>query len=191
MTKRIICGLHVHNSERWVGYCIASIYHAVDHIIIGITRQSSDKTRSILSSLRAIDPSKITIYDNDQTDLTDGGFGAVKTEMIKKCGELGADWILNAPTYCNICHGQNLHFSARTSKAKSGKNAGKEFSYAQMRCKTKDCWSTATLGKFADGSGYFWRDGGKFVKYEGGNNNKNSQTTKEDTALAPSDDIPF
>ena len=104
---------------------------------------------------------------------------------------VGADWILNAPTYCNICHGQNLHFSARTSKAKSGKNAGKEFSYAQMRCKTKDCWSTATLGKFADGSGYFWRDGGKFVKYEGGNNNKNSQTTKEDTALAPSDDIPF
>ena len=49
----------------------------------------------IVEELKKLDPSKITIYDNDSTDLTNGGFGAVKTEMIKKCGELGADWILN------------------------------------------------------------------------------------------------
>lgn len=106
---------------------------------------------------------------------------------------VGADWLLNAPTWCNHCKKSNLKFSARTSKAKSGKNIGKEFSYAQMRCKTKDCWATATIGKFADGSGYFWRDGGKFEKYDGprSNNNNNSQTTKEDTAQDPNDDIPF
>ena len=104
---------------------------------------------------------------------------------------VGADWLLNAPTYCNICGKSNLKFSARTSKAKSGKNAGKEFSYAQMRCKTKDCWSTATIGKFADGSGYFWRDGGKFEKYNGGNQNSNSQTTHDDTSQDGSDEIPF
>ena len=92
---KIIAGLHVHNSERWIGYCIASIYHAVDHILVGITRQSTDKSRMIIGVLQGLDPSKITIYDNDRTDLTEGGFGAVKTEMIQKCGELGADWILN------------------------------------------------------------------------------------------------
>lgn len=92
---KVFAGMHIHNCDKWIGYAIASVYHAVDHILVGITRQSNDRTRHIVEELRNIDPKKITIYDNDRTDMTKGGFGAVKTEMIKRCGSMGADWILN------------------------------------------------------------------------------------------------
>lgn len=79
---------------------------------------------------------------------------------------VGADWLLNAPSFCTVCGKSDLHFSSRRSVGKNGANAGKEFFYAQMRCKTAGCYATATIGKFQDGSGYFWRDGGKFVQYQ-------------------------
>jgi len=91
---RIVAGTHVHNAERWIGYAIASVLPAVDEVLVGISRQTTDKTRLIVESMASMN-GKIKIYDNDRCDLVEGGFGTVKTDMIKRCGEMGADWILN------------------------------------------------------------------------------------------------
>lgn len=96
---------------------------------------------------------------------------------------VGADWLLNAPTKCSVCNGTNLHFSARKSTGKEGKNAGKDFYYAQLRC-LKD-FAVATLGKFNDGYGYFWRDGGAFVPYQG------KPSASADVVAEEETDVPF
>jgi len=96
---------------------------------------------------------------------------------------VGADWLLNAPKMCSHCKSANIVFSGRKVIAKQGENVGKEYYYAQARC--KDCGATATIGKLSDGTGYFWRDGGKFEPY----------TPKNQAAPANNDigdsDIPF
>ncbi|MCK4259891.1 MAG: hypothetical protein KAX49_12995 [Halanaerobiales bacterium] len=92
---KVVAGTHVHNADRWIGYAIASVINYVDLVLVGISRQTTDKTREIVSKLKTEFHNKIEVYDNDSCDKTEGGFGAVKTDMIKRCGKLGAKWILN------------------------------------------------------------------------------------------------
>jgi hypothetical protein len=103
---------------------------------------------------------------------------------------VGADWLLNSPEKCSVCGGTHLRFSARGSVAKNGDNAGKTFYYTRLICQNPDCRATATVGKFNDGSGYFWRDGGVFEKY----NAPQSNTARPQQAPPDDDDgenVPF
>lgn len=95
---KIVAGINTHNGEKWVGYCIASIYNAVDLIVVGISKETNDRTRDVVNALKVLNPDKIVVYDDDLVETFKGGFGAIKTRLIKKCGALGADWILNPDT---------------------------------------------------------------------------------------------
>lgn len=92
---KVVAGTNTHNSDKWIGYCIASIYNAVDLIVMGISKETTDRTRVVVDALKALNPTKIMVYDDDRCDLIKGGFGAIKTRLVKKCGGFGADWILN------------------------------------------------------------------------------------------------
>jgi hypothetical protein len=99
---------------------------------------------------------------------------------------VGADWLLNAPKVCSVCKSAEISFSGRKVVAKQGENIGKEFYYAQARCK---CGATATIGKLSDGSGYFWRDGGKFEAYAP--KNQAAPYSAPQNNDVGGDDIPF
>lgn len=109
-----------------------------------------------------------------ETDVTDAEKGLVN-----------AEWITKAPTKCSECGNEELRFYTRVVKPEVGPHAGKTLYFPTLLCLNKDCYAKAQLGKFQDlDKGYFWKNGGKFERYNG----NNTQAAAPQTPQEPKND---
>lgn len=100
-----------------------------------------------------------------ETDITDAEKGLVN-----------AEWITKAPTKCSECGGTDLRFYTRVAKPTEGPKAGQTFYFPTLLCLNENCRAKAQLGKFQDlDKGYFWKNAGKFEKYNNGNQQPSRQ----------------
>lgn len=91
---RITAVINVMDGARWVGYSLASIYHAVDKIIIG-HGPSSDNTKEIIDALVKVDPLKIEVYDEIKKMDDPIGSSGLKNRLFRRGLRTRPDWFLH------------------------------------------------------------------------------------------------